>query len=61
MEKRLLTAQELAQYIGSTKGTVYTWSCTRKIPPACIVHLGRALRFDIIQVNKWLAAQSGRA
>lgn len=61
MEKRLLTAAELAHYIGSTKGTIYTWSCIRKIPTTCIVRLGRALRFDLIQIDKWLEAQHGRA
>lgn len=59
--RRLFTVRELACYIGSTEGTVYTWSCTRKIPPACIIRLGRSLRFDILQINKWLDAQQGRA
>lgn len=59
-DKRLLTAKELARYIGSTKGTVYTWAHTRTIPPACIIRRGRSLRFDILQIDKWLDAQRGR-
>lgn len=61
MQKRLLTVAELSDYIGIAKGTIYTWSCVKKIPSACIVRLGGALRFDLIQIDKWLEAQHGRA
>jgi len=52
--KRLLTTQEMARYIGTTKATIYTMRCLQKIPPSCVVHLGRAIRFDITEVDKWL-------
>jgi excisionase family DNA binding protein len=61
MQKRLLNVAELAEYIGLSTATIYNWSSARRIPAACIVRLGGALRFDLIQIDKWLEAQQGRA
>ena len=52
--KRLLSVEELAQYIGSTPKTVYTLKCKGKIPAKCIVKRGKSLRFDIIEVDNWI-------
>lgn len=53
-EKRLLSVEEMARYIGSTKGSIYTFKCEGKIPKECIIKMGRSLRFDVIEVDKWL-------
>lgn len=55
MERRLLTVQELSTYIGVPKATLYTWVCLKRIPVACIVKLGRSLKFDRIEVDRWIA------
>ena len=54
MTRRLLTVNELSTYIGVPKATLYTWVCLRQIPAACIVRLGRSLKFDIQEVDKWI-------
>lgn len=55
MEKRLLGIQELADYLGLTKGTVYVWVCQRKIP---FIKVGRLVKFDIRKIDKWLDESS---
>lgn len=53
-ERRLLTVKELSTYIGVPKATLYTWVCMKQIPSGCIVRLGRSLKFDIDEVDKWI-------
>lgn len=55
--KRLLTAMELARYLAIPRGTIYVWNCERRIPAQCVVKLGRALRFDIAAIDRWIDAQ----
>ena len=51
--KRLLTAKELAEYIGSTEGSIRALKCQGKLPKQWIVILGKnAVRFDLKEVNK---------
>lgn len=57
MEKRLLNISEMAAYLGSSKSAIYTMVCLGRIPPACVVKLGRALRFEKSEVDKWLNAK----
>lgn len=54
VEKRLFTVKELADYIGSTKGSIYAFKCEGKIPKECIIKMGKSLRFDVIAIDKWL-------
>ncbi len=54
MEKRLMNIRELAAYLGTPKGSIYTMVCLRKIPQGCIVKLGRALRFEKEAIDKWI-------
>jgi excisionase family DNA binding protein len=54
MEKRLMNIRELAAYLGTPKGSIYTMVCLRKIPQECIVKLGRALRFEKEAIDKWI-------
>ena len=60
MERRLLTIGELSTYIGVPKATLYTWVCLRQIPAACIVRLGRSLKFDIQEVDKWIEGSKSK-
>ena len=59
--KRLLTVNELAEYMGTTPKSIYTLKCKGKIPKACIVKRGKSLRFDIIEVDKWIIDLNGEA
>jgi len=52
--KRLLKVAELADYIGSTKQSIYTQLNTGKIPPEWIVRHGRSVRFDKEEVDQWI-------
>lgn len=54
IEKRLLNVEELAEYMGTTPKTVYSLKCKGEIPTNCIVKRGKSLRFDIIEVDKWI-------
>ena len=47
MEKRYLGIEELSQYLGLTKGTLYVWVCQRRIP---YLKVGKLVKFDIIEV-----------
>jgi len=51
MEKRFLGIEELSQYLGLTKGTLYVWVCQRRLP---YLKIGKLLKFDIIEINQWL-------
>lgn len=54
MEKRLLNIKELSEYLGTPKSSIYTMVCLRRIPQACVVKIGRALRFEKTEIDKWL-------
>lgn len=57
MEKRLLNIKELSEYLGTPKSSIYTQVCLHRIPPACVVKIGRALRFEKSEIDKWLNAK----
>ena len=61
IKKRLLTVNELAEYMGTTPKSIYTQKCKGKIPKACIIKRGKSLRFDIIEVDKWIIDLNGEA
>lgn len=52
--RRLLDIDGLCEYLSLPKATIYTWVCTRKIPPSCIVKFGRALRFEVVEIDRWV-------
>jgi excisionase family DNA binding protein len=54
MEKRLMNINELSAYLGTPKASIYTMVCLRKIPRACVVKLGRSLRFEKDGIDKWI-------
>lgn len=51
MEKRFISIEDLSQYLGLTKGTLYVWVCQRRIP---YLKIGKLLKFDIIEIQDWL-------
>ncbi|MCM8784254.1 MAG: helix-turn-helix domain-containing protein [Candidatus Omnitrophica bacterium] len=51
MERRFIGIDDLAQYLDVNKGTLYVWVCQRRIP---YLKLGRLLKFDIMEIEKWL-------
>ena len=61
IKKRLLTVNELAEYMGTTPGSIYTLKCKGKIPNDCIVKRGKSLRFDIVAIDNWILEMKGEA
>jgi len=57
MEKRLMNIRELSEYLGTSKGSIYTMVCLQKIPQSCVVKFGRALRFERDAIDKWVNQQ----
>lgn len=51
MKKRFLGIKELAEYLGIPKGTLYVWTCYKKIP---YFKIGRIVKFDLEEIEKWL-------
>lgn len=51
---KLLDVDGLEKYLALPKATIYTWVSTGKIPKKAIVHLGRALRFDREEIDRWV-------
>jgi len=51
IEKRYLSIDELSQYIGIKKGTIYQWTNQRRIPYS---KLGKVLKFDKQKIDNWL-------
>lgn len=54
--ERLLSIQELSEYLGVPVETLYSWRAQRVGPPA--VTVGRALRYPESAIVAWLEAQS---
>ncbi|MBU1868788.1 helix-turn-helix domain-containing protein [Patescibacteria group bacterium] len=51
MNKRFLSIDEIADYLGLKKSTVYSWVHQRKVP---YIKMGRLVKFDIQEINKWV-------
>ncbi len=54
--ERLLSTEELAEYLGLPIGTLYRWSYVKTGPKALSV--GRHLRYRESDVTKWLEEQA---
>ena len=52
MTRKLVTVDELSQYLSLPKATIYTWVSLKKIPG--VVKLGRALRFELEVIDSWI-------
>lgn len=55
MDRRYLGPEELSIYLGMSVRTIYFWTAQRKIP---YFKLGKRIRFDIIEIEKWLKDKS---
>ena len=55
MEKRLLSVAEAAQLLGMSQSFLYKLAEAKAVPH---VRMGRALRFDLNQIEPWLRRQS---
>jgi len=51
MEDRWLSVEEIAQYLGVSKDTVYTWINKKKMPAHKI---GRLWKFKKNEVDEWV-------
>lgn len=51
MPRRLLTIQEVSQYIGLSVYTIYTMVSQRRIP---FVKVGRLTKFDKGRIDAWI-------
>ena len=51
IQKRLLTIKEASEYLGISEKGLYNMIYRREIP---FVKLGGKLRFDIIDIEKWI-------
>lgn len=58
LDDRLLTAAELAQYLGLSEGTIRNKASAGEIPS---VKLGFALRFRLSEIDAWIAEQDAAA
>jgi len=51
VDKRYIGPQELSEYLGLTKGTLYVWVCQKRLP---YLKVGKLLRFDLKEIELWL-------
>ncbi len=58
MNKRLININELSEYIGLSKNTIYSWVSQRKIP---FVKCGRLTKFDLQRIDEWIEENSSEA
>ncbi len=57
VKRRLVGIKGLAAYLDLPEPTIYSWKCRGRFPSGCIVKLGRMLRFDLDEIDKWVNAQ----
>jgi len=55
VDRRLLNVEELSEYLGLPKNTIYSWVSQRRIP---FVKCGRLTRFDLQKIEKWIEENS---
>ena len=51
---KLLSPQELSAALNISIETVYAWTSQKRIP---FIKMGRLVRFNVDEVNKWLERQ----
>jgi len=56
-EKRLISVEDAARYLGVQKSTIYYWAWRRKIPS---VKMGRRLLFDQEDLDRMIEAGKRR-
>jgi excisionase family DNA binding protein len=50
MDRRFLKVGEVADYLGLSKNTVYSWVCQKRIP---YFKVGRLVKFDRQKIDRW--------
>ena len=55
IKPRLINVNELSEYTGLSKNTLYSWVSQRKIP---FVKCGRLTKFDLHKIEKWIEERS---
>jgi len=53
-KRRFMSTDELAEYVGMSRNTVYYWVLTKQIPH---YKIGNKVKFDIAEVDQWLEAR----
>lgn len=53
MEDRWLSVDEIAEYLGLSKDTVYTWVTTKDMPGHKV---GRLWKFKKAEIDEWVRA-----
>jgi excisionase family DNA binding protein len=56
MEDRWLSVEEIAEYLGVTRDTVYAWLSRKGLPGH---RIGRLWKFKREEVDEWVRAGSG--
>ena len=51
VSKRLVGIKDMADYLDISKATLYNWTFQKKIP---YIKIGRLVKFDLQDINKWL-------
>ena len=41
----------MAEYLGITKGSLYVWTCQRRVP---FLKIGKLVKFDLREIEGWL-------
>ena len=57
-EDALLTVQDAARYLAVSKSTLYGWVWQKRI---AFVKVGRALRFELVELQKFIQANRFQA
>jgi len=55
MEKRFININELSDYVGLSKNTIYSWVWQKKIP---YTKFGRLVKFDLRTIDNWVKKNS---
>ena len=55
---KLITVEELAEYLRTTTGTIYAWKSMGIIPPDCVCKIGRKLLFFVEKIEEWIESQA---
>jgi excisionase family DNA binding protein len=56
-ERRLMNVRELSVYLSMPVTTIYTYVSMGRIPSGCIRRIGRALKFEVSAVDRWVSEQ----
>lgn len=51
MTERWLSVEEIAEYLGVSKDTIYTWRANKDLPAH---RIGRFWKFKIVDIDEWV-------